>query len=508
MKSSKENSLDSTKSIISIPTQFQDANTCFAHSIGRAFIRLFQVLSVIPKDKDVVFKFYKLLVFVLIEKYGCELGAGQDEASYFLLDYFRGELAKKDLNEMFVVEDDFLGQKGLCELPENRRLSACSTDVLLYDNNDKANPEILDVKLKVDFTNKLSQIIDNIMIINEFYSFEKKQIKADKKGDFTIIENDTTVPSLLVKDSLLKGLEPIVCLTTPERIENQKSVSVSDKKKWFSDKKGKRVDVMDWFGSGKLIKCGDTGHCVNLLKWSDDKIIFKNSWGNEQYNKNYDNNGKITMENTDIANISCIQHDLTGSSYELSNMEFLHITFDIDKLPAVLRSKWKKNPIRKNKKIYVGEDYFLFYTHNQMKETEFLAKNRLIDLLQLSRSYQPYIKELIEKLIAKHPDVIYQIDQFGRNALHYAIDLQDEYTLDAIEILLKAGVDPNKKDIVGQTPIEKNDYMNQNNESMRAKIHDLLYREKVVNNRSKTKKKLGKQSTKSRTETRTNRPKI
>ena len=46
-----------------------------------------------------------------------------------------------------------------------------------------------------------------------------------------------------------------------------------------------------------------------------------------------DENGKIIMENLDIANIGCVNEPKLEDEpkYQLTNMEFLHITFDNNK---------------------------------------------------------------------------------------------------------------------------------------------------------------------------------
>uniref|UniRef100_A0A6C0HZB6 Uncharacterized protein n=1 Tax=viral metagenome TaxID=1070528 RepID=A0A6C0HZB6_9ZZZZ len=496
---------NSLESMDSVPAQIQDTNTCFAHAVSRSFVRLFQLLEVIPNKQEVIFKFYKLFVFILIEKYGCELGAGQDETAFYLLNYLKGELTKIEqltdptMDSFFVVEDDFLGYSGLCELPENRRIKICKNRPIF-----KENPEILNNELKIDFVKKLKKVIDSIMIVNEYYSFSNKNIKLDKKGDFIIIDNYETVPSLLIKDSLHKGLQPIVCLTIPNYIDDEKPPSKQIIKKWFSDKKGKPFENMSWFGSGKLTNCSEDDHCINLLQWTSNKIIFRNSWGKQRYNKNYDENGKIIMENLDIANIGCVNEPKLEDEpkYQLTNMEFLHITFDNKLLPKKLCKKFTIKPIRKKKTVYIGEDYQLSYPNIPDKEIEFITDYKLVDFLQLVRSYTTYDKKILEKLLEKYPDIILEVDQYNRNALHLVMEIDHDSMIEAVEILLKYGVNPLKKNNDGDTPIVINEYMNQNIPVIKNEINRLLLIStmKLMNDkkREKTRKTVVKKNNKTK----------
>jgi hypothetical protein len=270
--------------IRSIPIIKQQKMDCWAHSVSRNFVRTLQILCVI-KSKFLQ-QFYDLFYTILTEYKTCEEGYIILDAMYFLLIYLKNNYNKK------IFEITYNDNK--CT-----QLYCTNTGIILNIDEENKSQIISDLKYLFD---------NNILFIGKY------PYMVNPKGN-----NKPTRP---IKKMLHYRLQPVVnvnisnFLYTQIRKKTINYPSVEEKLNF----------------DNKCITHTLYSHAVNLRKWQENYIEFKNSWGSFTSNK-----GNFSV--ADLKFIICVKNDINDIK---DNIKFLSLMFDYYKLDTSYKLRVSK----------------------------------------------------------------------------------------------------------------------------------------------------------------------
>ena len=241
---------------------------CFAHATSRNFIRTLQVLGIIKnKYKD---QFYDFFYSIITNKYGCEGGSSYESCTY-LLNFLRNN------TNFFITGIEWFN---------NEHINISKID--WSDDEDRDN-----------FIKEFNLIKNILYIINVNYVPTENKI----------------YPTTEIIQMLNQKLQPIVNFKYSYDLKSIKWRKKSNLKPLIISK------------NDKLKKCTNSVslHAVNLRKWTDDYVEFKNSWGSDIYN-----NGNFSV--SDIRQLSCVYSNNIKSSIEI-----MCLMFDENMLPEEIK---------------------------------------------------------------------------------------------------------------------------------------------------------------------------
>lgn len=376
----------------------QDTSTCYAHGISRSLVKTLQVLNVVESGFD--FHFYKLFYFVITDNYGCD-GESIKKVVNFLIYEYLTEQSKKDFADLFHIKDDGLSNTGIIEEDRGEyceKIDAINSKarkpllgpeplpIIKIVNQKKINRlQIVEAdgvqgfsdKSKAQFIDRLKKVIPYLLCIEEKYLCEYVVSESGKKE---------TYPSLLMLDSLKKGIQPIMSIVVPANLTMEEQIE--------EEKKPEHERVIDYFGDGEYHKCDVDAHSVALRWWKKNSISVKNSWGTQKFNPNYDELGNIDVRDKDISTYTCYDSfynsQINANEKILTNpIEMSHITFSPDVyslFPFVQEKKMQIDKFSPNtdytrndlKKMGNHKHFFSRIVYD--KDIDFLFENDLIDI--------------------------------------------------------------------------------------------------------------------------------
>ena len=145
----------------------------------------------------------------------------------------------------------------------------------------------------------------NYMSVNEDFIQNIKRIDDDEQN-FNLIKNLLYVKYIIYKPNKGKNYP------TPEifemlRYKLQPAVGFTystnlSSRKWYTKSNLKPL-ILELNTEDEKCNIPENGHCVNLRKWTDDYVEFKNSWGVDKYNS-----GNFSV--SDIRQLSCITENM------------------------------------------------------------------------------------------------------------------------------------------------------------------------------------------------------
>jgi hypothetical protein len=233
--------------------------TCYAHAVSRNFVRTLQNLGVIKYNYNE--QFYDLFFTIITNKYSCRKGGQTFLVMFHLLDY----LIKNYDDKIFSIR--LFGKK--CRYVND----VCPTKFLEMTKSDKA-----------EFINKMKYLIDNnILFIG--------QVIYDDQN------NITNNPYKAIKFMLDNHLQPVIEFGPSNYITKlQHTYNTTELNE-------------------KNIECfSNNNHAINLRKWFDKNIEFKNTW------------------NIDVFSVDDIKLLNCYDGYYYKNITFLCLMFDIYEL--------------------------------------------------------------------------------------------------------------------------------------------------------------------------------
>jgi len=477
----------------------QDTSTCYAHGIARSLTRTLQILNIVPAGFD--FHFYKLFYILITDKFGCD-GKDVEEACKYIIYEYLQEQSKVKFRDLFSVKDDGLGNTGIVEEHRDQKnteidkinprvrlpiLGEEPLPIISIEEKPKrgkkpsekiltirpAEPEIAGFSktLRTEFIIRMNKVLPYLIVIEEFYFFHS----------YTKDKENHTKPSLLMLDSLNKGLQPIVSMVVPADIPDD----------IFEAEKAKPDGVrqIDYLGNGDYNICGEDTHSVVLRWWKKDSISVKNSWGTRRFNKNHDGLGNIVLENDDISKYACYKNtDDPKYPTEIENIFITHITFDNilyktkfvkEKYDEIHESGYSPNTDYTREDLAILGENELLYINLGETQMDYLIDNDLIDIRYLLRwimsgeEQERFLENhddlpelsnylLFKKYLAKYQskkDIKKYInikDNDGNTPLYYAIYniTNMKILLIIIKELLEAGVDITIRNKAGHIPYD------------------------------------------------------
>ena len=258
------------ENIKSVPIIDQKSNDCWAHSVSRNFVRTFQILGIIKSI--FVQKFYDLFYIILTEYSTCEEGQNITDAMFYLFNYL-----KKNYNDNIFK--------------------------IIYENNKCTKLYCTNIGIILDIDKKSKDgIISNLK-----YLFDHDLLFI---GNYTYIvdPNGNNKPSDAIKQMLNYKLQPVITIQFNNYVSEQ-IITPTDDLPSIKNKKD--------FNN----KCNDDPeHAVNLRKWQQNYIEFKNSWGSF-----ISNEGNFSV--TDLKYMICFDDNkLTGK--QDNEINFTSLMFD------------------------------------------------------------------------------------------------------------------------------------------------------------------------------------
>ena len=279
---SNENKPEELKSVKIIRQKYGD---CWAHSVSRNFVRTFQILDII-KSKYVN-QFYDLFYTILTIDKSCDEGGISSTGCLYLLDYIKNNYRDNIFNITY-------------------NLSECNKGYN-YSNN-------IILELNEEDKKKLISDLDYLFCNDLLFIGYHEYI-----GWFDKPNN----PTLAIKTMLNLKLQPCVKIIFSYYLDNfveNPSNSFPSIPNW--DYGWGNDDVFD------KKKCVvNTDHIINLRKWMENGVEFKNSWGVLS-----GNDGNFSV--SDLKYVLCKNEDNS-----VNEIIFVSLMFDYDKMNNYFKDK-------------------------------------------------------------------------------------------------------------------------------------------------------------------------
>ena len=220
----------------SVPIQKQLYGDCWAHAICRNFIRTLQVLDVIKSKYNK--QFYDLFYSVLTENKDCNKGGNVSDL-FILFDFLK--LNYKVIFDISSNKSECF--KGYCSDAE---------EYTFFKNMDSDD--------KNDFINKMADLFNRDILFVGKYTY-------------TINPSGNNKPSLAIRTMLECKLQPYVGIRLNKYLKNlirkTDSLQIQYDKPYIPD--------IEEFDNSCIT--GSYSHAVNLRRWKNNYVEFKNSWG-------------------------------------------------------------------------------------------------------------------------------------------------------------------------------------------------------------------------------------
>ena len=323
--------MDKPKEIISAVIKDQgDYGTCWAHSIARNFVRTFQILGIIKTDyiEDFYYLFYKILII------NRDCNKGYDYTVMFeLYNYLKENFCENifTINWIgFNCGDNYINEElKLRDLNFDKVDGIQLTDPILKKINDNE--------------------FDKRQLISDFDYLFNNDLLFIGKFDYMVKLNELNSPTKAIKTMLNYRLQPCVIIFLNKYLNKQIYLSSRDVPS---------VHESESFN----MSCIKNGvHAINLRKWNNDYIEFKNSHGVDSTN-----NGNFSVK--DLKYLICKKkHDIIFASlmfkYNKLNIEFRR---RVDHKLTTYHTVFDVSAVKKNTDIvyYNGDfnDYGLFHS--------------------------------------------------------------------------------------------------------------------------------------------------
>ena len=263
----------------SVPIQTQLYGDCWAHAICRNFVRTLQVLDVIKSKYNK--QFYDLFYSVLTENKDCYEGGNMSDL-FILFDFLK-------LN--YKVIFDIASNKSEC-------FKGYCSDAEEYKFLENMDPDH-----KIEFIDKMADLFDRDILFIGAYTY-------------TINPSGNNKPSLAIRKMLECKLQPYVTIRLNRYLKNlidktnPLQTQIEDNKPYIPDiKKYNNSCITDSYS-----------HAVNLRRWKNNYVEFKNSWGG-----NVADSGNFSV--SDLKYLICDKHNI---------VEFASLMFKYDQIKNIL----------------------------------------------------------------------------------------------------------------------------------------------------------------------------
>jgi hypothetical protein len=264
--------------IKSVPIIKQLFGDCWAHSVSRNFVRTFQILNIIQTEH--VESFYFLFYTILTNYKSCDMIGFYDVfAMIYLLDFL-----KKNYSNIFDITS-----------VDNKCTKEYCTGGSIFNVDEITKSKIIE---------KFKYLFDkNLLFIGKY--------------NYRVNSTGNNKPSDAIKKMLEFRLQPAVSVGLSTYVISE------IKKKSFVLPTITDIDSYD------SLCFSDSGHSVNLRRWTKSYIEFKNSWGNFS-----SNNGNFSV--SDLKYLTCIKRDSHLSDLELI---FCSLMFDCENMDPADKSE-------------------------------------------------------------------------------------------------------------------------------------------------------------------------